>query len=230
MGILDFFFPKKCAGCGRVGTYFCAACIQNSKLFFPQTCPVCKRASLDGVTHKYCQRGFAPNGLTSVWVYTGAPKSLVLKLKYKYVTELVLSLAVPAAGILKETKRSMPEAPNWKSKLVLVPIPLHWTRRNWRGFNHTEEVGKILAQMMGWEMVSLLERSAIKRSQVGLKGKERRKNVVGVFKLGSNIAVQQDSNIVLFDDVWTTGATMREAAKVLKKAGFKKVWCLTLAR
>lgn len=230
MGILDLIFPKKCAGCGEFGTYFCVSCIQSSKLYFPQACPVCERASVDGATHVQCRKRFSPDGLTSVWAYEKAPRELVLKLKYKYVTDIALSLAVPASGTLKNIKRSSPASPKWTDKLILVPIPLHWTRKNWRGFNHVEEIGKILSQLMGWQMTNLLERSKMAKQQVGLKGDERRKNVQDVFELSNNLTIQPSSNIVLFDDVWTTGATMLEAVKVLKKAGFKKVWCLTLAR
>lgn len=232
MGILDAFFPKKCAGCGKTGTYFCANCIRNSKLFFPQICPVCERNSVDGVAHVQCRKRLTPDGLTSIWNYQKAPRELILKLKYKYVSDVALSLAVPTFGVLKNTKRSAPQAPKWNSKLVLVPIPLHWTRKNWRGFNHVEEVGKIFAKLMGWQMANLLVRSKMAKQQVGLKGKERKSNVEGVFEVSNNLTIQQFNNIdvILFDDVWTTGATMKEAARVLKEAGFKHVWCLTLAR
>ena len=230
MCILDIIFPKKCAGCGEFGTYFCVSCIQSSKLYFPQACPKCERASIDGITHVRCRKRLTPDGLTSVWEYEKAPRELILKLKYKYVTDVGLSLAVPASGTLKNIKRSNPTSPKWTDKLILVPIPLHWTRNNWRGFNHVEEVGKILAQLMGWEMTNLLERSKMAKQQVGLKGKERKENVQGVFNLVSNPPASSLDTIILFDDVWTTGSTMLEATRVLKQAGFKRVWCLTLAR
>ncbi|TSC90265.1 MAG: amidophosphoribosyltransferase [Microgenomates group bacterium Gr01-1014_5] len=230
VSLLDFLFPKKCAGCGKFGTYFCVSCIQSSKLYFPQSCPRCERSSVDGAIHVQCGKRFSPDGLTSIWAYEKAPRELILKLKYKYVTDVGLSLAVPASGTLKNIKRSTPASPKWTDKLVLVPIPLHWTRNNWRGFNHVEEVGKILAQLMGWQMTNLLVRSKMAKQQVGLKGKERKENVQNVFTLISNSPISNLSTIVLFDDVWTTGATMLEAVKVLKKVGFKRVWCLTLAR
>lgn len=230
MGILDIIFPKKCAGCGKNGTYFCTSCILSSKLCFPQVCPICGRNSVDGVIHKWCERNLAPDGLISIWTYEGVPRSLILKLKYKYVSEIALSLAVPAAGIFKQLKRNSPSTPNWNKSLVLVPVPLHWTRKNWRGFNQIEEIGKILSQLLGWRIEKLLVRTKIAKQQVGLKGIERKKNVQGVFRLTNNLTIQQLSEVVLFDDVWTTGATMLEAAKVLKKAGIKRVWCLTLAR
>lgn len=98
-----------------------------------------------------------------------------------------------------------------------------------------EEVGKLLAGMMGWKVAPLLKRTKPTKPQVGLKEDERKKNVAGIFAIneharGTLATRDTRGTLVLFDDVWTTGATMLEAAKVLKKAGVKRVWCLTLAR
>lgn len=236
LSLLDFLFPKRCAGCGRAGTYFCSMCILSSKLHFWQVCPVCERASLDGVTHIRCVQKDLPDGLTAIWEYSGAPRKLISKLKYKFVKESAVTLASSAAGFLKNMARNRPETPKWSdSKLAIVPVPLHWTRKNWRGFNHTEEIAKILAGMMGWKVAPVLKRTKSTKPQVGLKEKERIKNVQGIFTInkharGTFATRDTRGTLVLFDDVWTTGATMKEAAKVLKKAGIKKVWCLTLAR
>lgn len=187
---------------------------------------------MDGATHKGCAAKISPNGLTAVWEYSGAPRKLITKLKYKFAREIAVTLASSTAGFLKNMARSMPEAPRWSNdKFTIVPVPLHWTRKNWRGFNHTEEIAKILAELMGWEVAPLLLRKKKTKPQVGLKEKERKKNIAGVFCLNfHNSKFTIPDSAVLFDDVWTTGATMREAAKVLKKTGVKKVWCLTLAR
>lgn len=191
---------------------------------------------MDGVTHKGCATKISPDGLTAIWEYSGAPRKLISKLKYKFVREMALSLSSSAAGMLKIMERATPHSPAWeRDKIVLVPIPLHWTRRNWRGFNHVEEVGKLLAGVMGWRLLPLLVRKKSSKPQVGLKEKERIKNVRGIFAIngharGTLATLATRGTLVLFDDVWTTGATMLEAAKVLKKAGVKKVWCLTLAR
>lgn len=235
MSIFDFFYPKRCAGCGKLGTYFCPRCILSAKLHFPQVCPVCERNSVDGVTHRWCRRKVSPNGLTAIWAYEGAPRKLISKLKYKFVKEMALSLSSAAAGMLKIMQRSNPYSPAWaRDEMVLVPIPLHWTRHNWRGFNHVEEVGRLLAEMMDWQLLPLLVRKKSSKPQVGLKEKEREKNVAGIFEINPSyipyVLSPNSLALVLFDDVWTTGATMREAARVLKEAGAKKVWCLTLAR
>lgn len=223
MGIFDFLFPKKCVGCGKSGTYFCQDCTDQAKRTFPLVCPVCERASIDGITHAKCKNRISPEGLFSVWEYTGVPRKLLIKLKYKFVEEIAYELADRAA--VEFTRYS----PNWlKGKSTLVPIPLHWKRENWRGFNQSKSVGELVCGQMGWEFKELLVRTKNTKHQVGLKGKERRENVQGMLSLKSSLLPPSD--ILLFDDVWTTGSTLKEAVKVLKKAGVKRVWCLTLAR
>ncbi|MAG60098.1 hypothetical protein CMO96_04925 [Candidatus Woesebacteria bacterium] len=231
MSIFDLLYPKRCTGCNKSGTYFCAKCITGAKLHFPQVCPVCERPAVDGATHTRCKKGLVPDGLTSIWAYEGVPRKLISKLKYKYVVEVVLSLASPVGGTLKNWTRSSLSAPEWQSSgFCIVPIPLHWTRNNRRGFNHAEEIAKILAQIMQWRVASPLRRKKMTGSQVGLKEKEREKNIKDAFVLDSDHLIPKSSKILLFDDVWTSGSTMKEAVKVLKKAGFNRVWCLTLAR
>jgi predicted amidophosphoribosyltransferase len=128
--------------------------------------------------------------------------------------------------------------------MILVPIPLHSSRYRWRGFNQSASVGKYLAAKMGWDFVpDLLIRSGKTTPQVGLNKDERKDNVKSAFVINpiylqpageTPAGVHYSSfivhnSIVLFDDVWTTGATMREAGKVLKMNGAKKVWGITIA-
>lgn len=223
MSFLDLLFPKRCVGCRKQGSYFCIRCQGLAKLQFPQVCPVCERNSIGGITHKWCRKkGYVPEGLFSVWVYEGVLRKLIWKLKYKFVSDMALEIA-KAAMVQKW--------PEWlEQEFVVVPVPLHWVRQNWRGFNHAEEIARQIAGRSGSRMENLLTRSKYTASQVGKSEDERKKNIAGVFKLNDNVAMEQSSNILLFDDVWTSGATLLEATRVLKRAGFKKVWCLTLAR
>src|SRR3989344_2373899 len=237
MGFLDLLFPKICIGCKKSGSYFCSQCEKQAKLHFPQVCPVCERNSIDGLTHVRCKKGFVPNGLISLWDYQGVPKKAIGKLKYKFVRSIASELVIPLVKQLKEAQRVNLDTPEWnRGKFTIVPIPLYWMRENWRGFNQSEELARLLAEKMsseggsasggGWEVVKLLERKAKGRSQVGLKEKERKENIEGVFKVSNSVMCLPSNPIILFDDVWTTGSTMLEATRVLKKAGVKKVWCL----
>jgi len=114
---------------------------------------------------------------------------------------------------------------------MLVPIPLYWQRENWRGFNQAELLGRKLADYFGWQLRNdVLIRQKATLPQVGLEASQRQKNIQGVFRINYNHQIPKDFSLLLFDDVWTTGSTLKEAGGVLKRAGFKKVWGLTICR
>ena len=84
---------------------------------------------------------------------------------------------------------------------------------------------------MGWKFIpDLLIKNRSTTSQVELSVKERKQNLKGVFSLNPSYVLSPNSSILVFDDVFTTGSTLKEAAKVLKHAGIKKVWGMTIAR
>lgn len=224
MDILELIFPKKCLGCGKDGGYICSSCL--SSLASPKpVCPECGRPSIDGMTHAKCKKRLGVDGLVSLWFYGGVIRKVTIALKYKFSLEAARELADYTTAELKKRKLFL------LKNLVLVPIPIHRLRGNWRGFNQAEEIGRLIAQKMGWEFLPhFLGRKKMSRPQTELKGKERLKNIKGAFSLSSNISISQYPHILLFDDVLTTGATLKEAAKVLKRGGAKMVWGLTIAR
>jgi len=118
------------------------------------------------------------------------------------------------------------------NKYVLTPVPLHWRRENWRGFNQSEVLGKLIAQKLGVKfMPDLLIRTKFTKPQVELRGKGRQENIQDAFEVNSHsLFAIRHLNILIFDDVWTTGATLKSCGKVLKQARARKVWGMTLAR
>lgn len=238
MNILDLLFPKKCVGCSKVGglgeaassAYFCVACIRDIQ----QTdlvCPFCERASIGGVTHPVCKRRYGLDGLWSLGVYQTSLREALQQLKYRWIKNLAEVLidttieywARYQPHLLDEIKKN--QGKNW----LVVPVPLHWTRRNFRGFNQAFLLGQILSKKLGLDFASCLKRARLTKSQVGLDSQQRRDNVRGAFALTMNHELST-KNIILIDDVWTTGSTLKECCYVLKRAGAKKVWALTLAR
>lgn len=224
MSILDFVFPKTCLGCGRSGSYICSSCLSQNRTAQP-ICPYCERASIDGFTHVRCQKKFGLDGLISIWEYEGVIRKAILALKYKYATEITQLLKELVVNSFKspDSRFLIPDS------VALVPVPLHWHRQNVRGFNQSEEIGKGVAREMGWEFnPELLIKTRQTYSQAGLPVKERKQNLKGVFALDSRFQIPD--SIILFDDVFTTGSTLKEAAKMLKRAGVDRVWGLTIAR
>jgi len=226
MNLLDLVFPKTCLGCRREGNYICSNCVAKVRLAKP-ICPNCERPSIDGATHIRCQKKLGLDGLISIWEYEGVVRKAILALKYKYATDIASLLNC----FVVEQLRSLNSRFMIPDSGLLVPIPLHWHRQNVRGFNQSVEVGKSIAEAMDWKFTpDLLIKKQPTISQAELKGDERRQNLKGVFEVSPSIVVSQYPSILLFDDVFTTGSTLKEAAKVLKRAGVEKVWGLTIAR
>lgn len=234
MNILDLLFPIDCLGCGRNGCYICRHCIERVSTPKP-VCPECLKASIDGMTHVRCTKKHSLDSLYSVWTYQGVVRKAIIKLKYKYLKEIALELADYANKEIIKNKLMLPQM------AVLVPVPMYWYKENYRGFNQTKELGKIIAKNLGWEYrPDLLLRKRMSAPQVELKGRERRKNTTNVFALNPNYSPSRrlsraggkllSTAYVIFDDVYTTGSTMKEACKVMKRNGANKVWGLTIAR
>jgi competence protein ComFC len=222
--LLDFLFPRRCLGCGRWGSYFCPRCVQTTQLQEKQICPICERPSINGFTHARCFKSSSLDGLISLFTYEGLAGRAIAKLKYQFVTDLaaeLIAMGVPYLAHFPQLHSS-----------VIVPVPLHPQRKRWRGFNQAEVLGSILARKVNSQIsVGILSRIGATRPQVGLKQKERRKNLRGVFEVKKGRDFFADNpKLVVFDDVWTTGSTLRECGLVLKRAGAKSVWGLTLVR
>lgn len=228
--ILDLLFPKKCVGCRQTGSYFCAQCMANIGQL-ELVCPKCERPSIGGQTHPVCQRKYGLDGLWSFGVYQKPLKEAIQALKYRYVKELAESLSDIVLEywvkyqpfLLDQIKKD--QGTGWS----VVPVPLHWYRQNWRGFNQSSLIGKQLSNKLGLEYRDCLTRQRYTTPQAKLKSFERHQNIKSVFSLNSEFIIH-NSKILLVDDVWTTGSTLRECCFILKKHGAKKVWALTLAR
>lgn len=233
----DLFFPKKCLGCKEEGGYVCTSCIKRVKLN-RQTCIECKKPAIDGMTHTGCKKAWGLDGVISVWEFQGIVRKALVKTKYKFAFQIAKELGGYVTYFLKNKITALPQ------DTTLVPIPLHRRRQRWRGFNQVEVIGMSLAKEMGWEYhPNILERKKLRRPQTELKGSKRKENIRGVFALNKNyqsIVKSPQSrtsslrgrqrSIVLFDDVSTTGSTLKEAGKVLKRKGAGLVWGLTVAR
>lgn len=216
MSVLDFFFPKRCLGCGRVGEYFCAACRKKIVVIKRPICPECGRPAFDSATHPGCRGRYTIDGLTSFFRYESIIQKAVKALKYRFVSDLATEFV------------SLIPQDLFPKSSCLIPIPLYPTRLRERGYNQAEVMGKLIAAKLNIVMrTDILRRTKQTVPQVEKKQrKDRLKNMEKVFSVSSPVS----PNILLFDDVFTTGATMRSAANVLKRNGAKIVWGITMAR
>lgn len=221
--LLDLLFPKKCVGCGKVGKYVCSEC-EVGLWEEEQICPTCRRASRYGLKHKYCHEPYSLDGLMCLWAYEGVAQKIIKKAKYKGRFD-VLEFLISNFEFLNK-----PELFNFQkyleTKPVVVPVPLHPKRLRERGFNQALIISKVFSQIWHLELNDCLIRVKDTGHQVGRTRSERLLALENAFTAPSNPL----RGVVLVDDVWTTGATMNECCKTLKKAGVKKIWGLVLAR
>lgn len=223
--LADLLFPKKCLACGRGGNYLCKVCLEKQK-FQKQRCVACEKPSIDGLTHFKCKRKLMLDGAVSVWRYDGVVRKALIGLKYRFAYEIAKELSHALTYYLRNNFTALPV------QAILVPVPLHRSRENWRGFNQSQEIGKLIAQKMNWKFIpDLLIRAEKTIPQAGLSRSERIVNLKNVFVLNEKYkTILRAWPIIIFDDVSTTGTTLKEAGKVLKRARFTKVWGLTVAR
>lgn len=231
MSLLDLLFPKHCIGCRRSGEYLCPSCFANIS-FEPQlVCAVCNRWSIDGKTHPLCLGKYTLDGTFAAVSYKGIVRKLIYQLKYQpYLTDLL-----PQLGALCYESLIQQEifVQSLNSRPVLVPIPLSIKRLRKRGYNQAELLANELGRRFELEVWSLLQRVKETKPQYGLKREERIENMKGAFTLTTALSQEERGKrkiVILVDDVLTTGSTMSEAAKILKRNGFGQVWGVALAK
>lgn len=217
--VLEWVYPRECVVCGRRGVFLCEKCRLSLRLA-EQKCGECGKESKAGWTHKKCKKKWSLDGLSVIWDYEDEKmKKIVHEIKFEFNRELSRELV---------RKCEFKIGGKWD---MVVPVPLFWQRKNWRGFNQAEILAEEMGKKLGLEVKRVLRRVRKTEQQAKIKNKrERTKNVRGVFEVREEEkGAVKGKRIVLVDDVFTSGATMRECGRVLKKAGVKKVWGVCLA-
>ncbi len=202
--ILDLLFPKECLGCGQEEVWLCEDCFNKIKI---------KNELLKNYDY-----------LDGVWAAADYKDPLLQKLihffKYSFITEL----AKPLSQIILKSLIDYEGEP-W----LLLPVPLHRRRFLERGFNQAELLAQEVNGANNWPVLNqILYRQKYTKPQVKLKREERLNNLKDVFACLSAPEIF-NKNILLVDDVMTTGATLSECAKILKRAGANRVRGLVVA-
>jgi ComF family protein len=214
MGIVDLIFPKMCIGCRKEGEYICDKC--RKQIVRPESiCPICCKPSIDGWIHPRCKSRYGMDRLVVGLSYKGLVQKCLKKVKYKSNWNIVECLYKLCEFEV------IPE-------MVVTYVPMWDKKQQERGFNQAEIVADFAVSLPGVSRkVELLERGKETKPMFGLSKIERQDNIVNAFRFVGSSCPER---VLIVDDVWTTGATMRECAKILKQNGVKDVWGLTLAR
>jgi competence protein ComFC len=222
---IGWLAPVDCIGCGQEGDALCEACCLTEFLPYGERCFGCGRLSRRAQTCPACRSHGSPN---FVWVCTNyeyIAKDLIHRLKFIHQRSAAGSVAlVMAAAFLNFN-------PDWlikKKNYAVIALPTATTRVRQRGFDHTALIAEKLASSLQMEKINLLRRLGQSR-QVGAKRYLRGRQLKGMLYV-SQPEVVKGRNILLLDDVVTTGATLQEAAKSLRHAGARSVDALVFAK
>ncbi len=203
---LDIVFPPQCAGCQQSGTILCATC-------FARMQPT--------ILLPYRQEWQALYGLVALNSYYDPLRTCIHALKYEGVTKL----AEPLGMLLAQTYLRY----NLDADMFLS-VPLHNERYKQRGYNHAHLLAQVCATMLEVPLrEDILVRSRATSAQVGLSAYERHQNVTGAFSYVATTESLYNRNIIIIDDVCTTGATLDACAATLLRAGAASVGGLVLA-
>ena len=230
--VCDIIFPPQCLSCAENNLpaegIFCSSCLEKIRFITGSLCPICGIPFLNSPAEGHiCGKCLENNPYYTQARSMASFETIIMEAihKFKYGRNITIGDALGSCM----AAFSFPDF-DYSKYSLLIPVPLHIKRLRERGFNQS----LLLAQKLGKKYrlpvsFSLLKRRKFTLTQTGLNKKERGKNIKGAFAVLDRQKVS-GKNIILIDDVYTTGATINECAKVLLKAGAEQVAVLTLAR
>lgn len=204
--IIDLLFPSYCYYCGKIGPSICKDCLEKVAMK-----PIFRKVKNDYFNYVF----FGSN-------YKGQIRTLMHNFKFhrkSYMYEYFVLLSLnnkKIYGFLKEFD-------------YITYVPMHKKKEDKRGYNQSKLLAQELGKIIKIEVINLLEKSKECKTQSTLNEKERKNNVENVFSLITNNNIV-GKNIILVDDIFTTGATARECSKILKSNGANNICVFTIAK
>ncbi len=211
---LDLLAPHSCRGCGRIGNVLCDRCKNNIILDHSNFCPNCKKSNSTGKCPK-CK------SLPPIFVI-GNRNDLIGKLVHDFKYNSVRALAKPLAEILHHT------LPVINGPVAIIPLPTISRHIRERGLDHTYLIAKHLAKLRHYSIQKFLLRTK-NTVQVGSNRQNRLAQARTAYHINPKIKIDPNTTYILFDDVWTTGASIKAAVKKLRQAGAKEIGVAILA-
>jgi ComF family protein len=231
--LVDLLYPGRCIACGAdlAPDHAGPLCLEHERRVVVLEDPLCdlcgKKMFAQATGELICDecRERTPHfdRAVSATLYNDVMEPLVHRYKYG----MRQHLAKPLARWLIAFMRRHVDADSFDA---IVPVPLHWRRYQYRGFNQAIELARPISHELGLPMITrVLRRTRYTLPQVGLGPDERRQNIKGAFTVRQPERIK-GKRLLLVDDVYTTGATLDECARTLKSAGAAEVVGLTLTR
>lgn len=229
---LDFLFPPLCHICrsfipGAGELHICAMCLERLPHVKSPLCKICGIPFIGTGEDHTCGQCLAQTPHFDIarahLLYEESARELIHHFKYSNKTHLRRPLALLALdGLTEFIAKSTPD--------LIIPVPLHRSRLRSRGFNQAVLLGDLFSSRLSIPMLADgLIRTRQTEPQIELSAEDRKNNVKGAFSANRPDDLSGKS-ILLLDDVMTTGSTVNECAKVLKKSGAASVFVVTIAR
>jgi ComF family protein len=233
-GVVDLLYPPACALCGErlvpIETELCDPCRARVLPTPEWRCRLCGATGW-GPPPRRGPCAFCPppeadyRGVLSATTYRPEAARCVHLFKYHRRLEIGAMLARMLVSRLAEPVQVLGDRVQW-----VVPVPLHWRRRAWRGFNQADILGRALAAATGLAYKpDALRRVRATRRQVRVPVHRRADNVRGAFGVNRRLG-EPVPGILLVDDIVTSGHTVAECARVLRAAGSPEIWIASFAR
>ncbi len=223
--ICDYIFPVFCISCEQEGAILCDTCMNTLEVSGVFCCPVCHVACVGGNCCSGC--GDKTPLVRHVAMLPLTETSLIHQIIHLYKYDFIESLE----SILQLLIARFLDTHHFSSVDYIAPVPLHKKRYVERGFNQSERIARILSVQTGIPLLNPLKRVVNTVKQATLDRKGRKTNVSNAFEVQKEyVEIISGKNIVLVDDVYTTGSTLRECASALKSAGVPEISGWSIAR
>lgn len=226
--LIDLIFPPRCVVCKKFSNDpLCGDCLSKVKYIDPLVCKVCgepHNSRFEGNFCHDCYQKKTPFDIArSITVYEGVMKEAIHEFKFNNKRTLSVPLGKIMIDYLKNNKEI-----GVSDVDIIIPVPLSRKKQRAREYDQAELLAEELSKYNGIELdIGSLKRTRETIPQFKLSRKERLVNLKEAF---SALSTVEGKNILLVDDIYTTGSTAKEASIALKKAGAGKVYVLTLAR
>lgn len=235
--LLDFFYPPVCEVCGvhlSHGRALCSACDEDLPRLEEPFCQSCGEAfpgMIDGpFACPNCENlRFSFDFARPATVRDERTLDLIHRLKYSREIYLASELGRLASEAFADPRL----APALEGEWPLIPVPLHRKRLRHRHFNQAAEISRALSMHAGLPVLHALRRTRETETQTLLSRKQRMANLRGAFEVtrcGQRWIADSPQGAVLVDDVLTTGSTVHECARTLRRAGLRRIFVVTVMR
>lgn len=216
--ITGYLAPHTCLGCEKEGSVLCGSCIELFEDTPQPRCAGCRSLSDNFKVCTKCRKWLPLNSVYVSGNYEGVNEALIKELKFNYKRQASESISRIMTNVISEVDPD----------LVVCPIPTAPSRIRKRGFDHCALISKELAKNLNLKQIKFLKRHSNVR-QLGSSRRDRFEHMKSEFEV-VKVGDLKDRNIMLVDDVMTTGATLGAAAKALRSSGAKSVSAVIFAQ